>query len=152
MKPAESLLGITLEGGWTVVEQVTRGVDATGGNFSFGYKVADDSGNPQLSIEFADQGLKANPSHPILRNNKAVALATQGKVDEAMKVFEEIAPASPTDIFLHATLLATEGLLNFRAKRLQAGRDLYAQAAEAASNNPQLKAMALLHWAKEEFF
>ncbi len=45
MKPAESLLGITLEGGWKVVEQITRGVDATGGNFSFGYKVEDTKGN-----------------------------------------------------------------------------------------------------------
>ncbi len=45
MKPAESLLGITLEGGWKVVELITRGVDATGGNFSFGYKVEDTKGN-----------------------------------------------------------------------------------------------------------
>lgn len=42
--PAEQLLGLPLEGGWRVVERVKRPEGSTGGNFSIGYIVENDSG------------------------------------------------------------------------------------------------------------
>ena len=36
--------------------------------------------NPELSEEISNFGLRANPTHPVLLNNKAVALAYQGKI------------------------------------------------------------------------
>jgi serine/threonine protein kinase len=40
--PAEQLLGMTLEGGWKVIEIVVPAPSATGGNFSHGYIVEND--------------------------------------------------------------------------------------------------------------
>ena len=44
MNPAEMLEGMKLEGGWEVVEKVTRSPNATGGYFSTGYRVRRDDG------------------------------------------------------------------------------------------------------------
>lgn len=42
--PASRLLGITLEGGWEVVERIYRPVSSSGGNFSVGYRVVNKDG------------------------------------------------------------------------------------------------------------
>lgn len=107
--------------------------------------------NPGLSEEISDFGLRANPNHPILLNNKAVALAYQGKVEEAIKVFNSI--SQPKDgPFLNTTLLATEGLLYYRSGKPEAGKALYLKALDAAAGDRTLKAMAVLHLLKEELY
>jgi len=44
LAPAQKLLGFELDGGWRVVEPVSRPTDATGGNFSEGYIVENSDG------------------------------------------------------------------------------------------------------------
>ena len=43
-RPALSLSGLTLDGGWTVVELMHRPPTATGGHFSVGYRVRHQDG------------------------------------------------------------------------------------------------------------
>jgi serine/threonine protein kinase len=45
MNAAEHLEGLTLDGGWNVIEKVTRNPKATGGHFSVGYRVQHPSGH-----------------------------------------------------------------------------------------------------------
>ncbi len=44
LKPAERLIGLTLDGGWKVIERHSRGPSSTGGSFSVGYFVEDEKG------------------------------------------------------------------------------------------------------------
>jgi serine/threonine protein kinase len=44
MNAAEHLEGMTLDGGWNVIEKITRNPKATGGHFSVGYRVQHPSG------------------------------------------------------------------------------------------------------------
>ncbi|MBU1702311.1 MAG: hypothetical protein KJ970_09700 [Candidatus Eisenbacteria bacterium] len=44
MRPAECLAGLTLDGGWKVIQQITPPPHATGGHFSVGYIVEDPTG------------------------------------------------------------------------------------------------------------
>lgn len=106
--------------------------------------------NPELSERFADRGLQANPSHPILLNNKAVALADSGRVLEGWKIFKSI-HCPPNDLFCQATLNATKGLFYFRFGQPKEGRVYYRKAIESNERNQQFKALALAHLAKEEF-
>jgi serine/threonine protein kinase len=46
LAPAHELLGRVLDGGWTVVERIEKAPDATGGNFSVGYRVEGRDGRP----------------------------------------------------------------------------------------------------------
>ncbi|WLT32763.1 hypothetical protein [Geothrix sp. PMB-07] len=103
----------------------------------------------RLCEEISNQGLRANPNHAVLLNNKAVALAHQGRIREATTVFRSI-PQNHDEAFISTTLLATEGLLHFRSNQPEVGRQLYRKAIEAAGVNRNLKAMALIHLTREE--
>jgi Tfp pilus assembly protein PilF len=99
----------------------------------------------------ARMGLQANPKDRMLKNNLVVALAINGKVDEAFRVFKSIDP-SVGDSARRATLLATAGLLRYRSGSPGEARKLYQQAIEilAAPGLERLKALAALYRAREE--
>ena len=63
--PAENLLTQRkLEGGWEVVEKIPKSQGLTGGNFSVGYIVADDSGNRAFlkALDFSEALRQPNPT------------------------------------------------------------------------------------------
>lgn len=97
------------------------------------------------------EALRANPRHPGLLNNLTVALAVQGRVQEAYKAFRKIRHVGLDDE-LKVTIAATAGLLNFRAGHIQAGRTHYDAAIEWARqhNMRGTAARALLFKIREE--
>lgn len=62
MKPSEMLLGKRLNNRWTVIKQVTKKKNATGGNFSTGYIVQDDAGQKGFlkAMDYTDAFHSAN--------------------------------------------------------------------------------------------
>lgn len=67
----------------------------------------------QRAVNFADQGLVANPEEFTLLNNKAVGLVQMGKVAEATKVFERTKLDS-LEQGARIAWFATSGMLMFR--------------------------------------
>ena len=79
----------------------------------------------------AREGLRADPSGETLRNNLTVALAYQGKMDEAVQEFNKITlPLSELPAYVWN---ATKGLLKFRLGDIDDGRELYAKAERLAA-------------------
>ena len=79
----------------------------------------------------ARAGIRADPNNTSLRNNLAVALAYQGKLDEAIEHFAKIALPLPTN-FRSYVFLATTGLLHFRMGDIATGRNFYDMAEREA--------------------
>lgn len=105
----------------------------------------------RLGERLARSGLRANPNDPMLQNNLVVALAEQGLLDEAERLFKSIRrPAA--DGTTESTLLATAGLLAFRRGRLVEGRTLYDIAIKKARENQleRTRILAEIHLVREE--
>lgn len=103
-----------------------------------------------LAERFARNGLNANPKDPVLLNNLAVALACQGRVDEARKTLSSIDQSSLSGD-QRMVGLATEGLINFRQGNLAEGRSRYEAALELAKReSSSLHVLALMHYLREE--
>ena len=82
------------------------------------------------------KGLVANRRDTILLNNLAVALAMQGKVDEARsRLSDARRTASGLGTVDAVTLKATEGLVEYRDKNIAHGRACYFDAIEMALKN-----------------
>ncbi len=94
------------------------------------------------------QSLMSNRDDATLINNLAFVLAKQGKVVEADGVLSQQGPAS-TNQFQRVCLVATAGLVAFRAGDLARGRSLYRQAISSASTE-SLKSLAKIYLAIEE--
>ena len=93
----------------------------------------------------------ANPTDWLLTNNAAFSLASMGKIEEAAKEFATVAPAQD-DRGRPPTLLATNGLIEFRRGNVSAGRALYREAIEEFERSDQRnsRALAALFLAREE--
>jgi tetratricopeptide (TPR) repeat protein len=104
-----------------------------------------------LGEEMARRGLRANADDIILLNNLTVALASQGRVDEAIETFKRI-PRGNEDKTVRSVLLATEGLIHFRSGNPVEGRRLYKEAIDLGSQAPSKKTggLAAVHLAREE--
>jgi len=104
-------------------------------------------GDYDFALECADIGLMAEPEDSTLLNNKAVALAYNGEISDAITTFNSISsiggPSHPQ--YVHT---ATAGLLNFRAGFVDEGREHYRRARDLAP--AKSKGRVLLHWAGEE--
>jgi tetratricopeptide (TPR) repeat protein len=100
-----------------------------------------------LAESFASRGLMANPDEPILHNNLVYAIANQGRLEEAQRIFDAIPEVE--DDTTRTVLLATAGLLSFRRGQPQEGRLRYLQAIERALQ-PEVRALAALNLAREE--
>ena len=97
------------------------------------------------AIKIADSSLLANPRHPSLLNNRAFALATIGKLDEAEATITEIKSEgihqNPTN---QICTTATLGLIAFRRGESEKGERLYRKAMRMAhdARNVDLAARA----------
>jgi tetratricopeptide (TPR) repeat protein len=83
------------------------------------------------AIRFAEDGLRSNPEDLILLNNLAFALAQNGQFEKAEDVIKTI-DLPNVDASNRVVLLATQGLIAFRASRPDHGRTLYAEAIHSA--------------------
>jgi tetratricopeptide (TPR) repeat protein len=101
-----------------------------------------------IAEKLGRQGLLANPNDPMLLNNLVVALANQNRIDEAEREFKRIKVQTATE--LHATVMATEGLLAFRRGEYDRGRYLYFAAMNQLPQRSRRWRLAALHLAKEE--
>jgi tetratricopeptide (TPR) repeat protein len=109
-----------------------------------------------LAEQFARRGLAANPADPGLLNNLVVALAYQNRLEEADRTFASIhTDVRTANNRLGIVLTATEGLLDFRRGRHNAGRSRYEEAIRQAERggvlgSQHLATLARLHLAREE--
>jgi Tfp pilus assembly protein PilF len=96
----------------------------------------------------AREGLCANGNEPMLINNYAAALASQGQLAEASEALGRlrrlVLPA-----FVAATATATEGLIAFRSGRVAEGEALYRRAMERAPGDAIIAVLAELHMEME---
>lgn len=104
-----------------------------------------------LAEKIAKQAIVCNPAKSGLQNNLIVALAKQGKIDEAIKVLAEVRWADADDR-AKTCLTASVGLVNFRSGRVDEGRRLYIKAREMAiaKGFDDLRRMATLYLLMEE--
>jgi Flp pilus assembly protein TadD len=95
--------------------------------------------------------LTANADDPILLNNLAFSLASQGRARAAQEVIERI-DGSTLSRRQQIVVTATRGLISYRSNQLDEGSEGYSRAlAMATSENlPLLRAMAMAFWAREE--
>lgn len=79
------------------------------------------------AVELADAGLKFNPDSWSLRNNLVVGLAMRGDIQKAEVIFARMRePDGQSSDY--PVWLATSGLLSYRRRDVEAGRDFYALA------------------------
>jgi tetratricopeptide (TPR) repeat protein len=102
------------------------------------------------AIEFARHGLRSNPGDFSLQNNLAVALALQGKSEEASNQVDAI-DIDRLSASHHMILLATKGLVEFRSGRPETGRLLYRLAIDQGRRAGDVReSLAMVYWALEE--
>ncbi len=104
------------------------------------------------AISFADFGLVSNPFDPTLHNNKAFALASLDKLDDALEsigLASQLADSS--DPATRASISATRGMIEIRKKNFEEGNKLYKEAADVAIENKLSNhaTSALCHWLYE---
>ena len=102
------------------------------------------------AIEIINDGLRANPSNPMLLNNLAYSLASQGKYRQAERALKSIRASSDESIQVYKT--ATKGLLHFRRDAVSLGRNYYTESAHKARQvgDRELLKRLLIFWALEE--
>ena len=79
----------------------------------------------EKSLEICDFGLRSNPFDFGLLNNKAYALAVLGRVDEAVKTFNQISENSLKNDYERIVYSATKGLINYQKKKPELGEHFY---------------------------
>lgn len=105
----------------------------------------------EAAISFADRGLRANPNHPGLLNNKLVSLASMGRIDEAQVILRRLAQYRYNPDF-RVHYLAAQGIISFRDGHTDDGRRCYSEAVQAAqdANSPDLAFLACAYWLEQE--
>jgi tetratricopeptide (TPR) repeat protein len=108
-------------------------------------------GDYDRGLALLNAGFQANPTDPILINNRAYCLIETGQGLKAAPLLAaaRLMDLSPEQQIVHK---ATRGMLFFRMGEPETGREFYVSAAEQARvlNKPELLASALLHRAYEE--
>lgn len=104
----------------------------------------------ELALQFADLGLSTKPKDKLLLNNKAVALALLGRLNEARQAIRSISVAELDG--MQATYVATQGMLEYRFGRPETGRILYERAREITrkQKNVREETWSMLFQAREE--
>ena len=103
--------------------------------------------NYQFAEACALAGLRAEPDNSMLRNNLVVALAYQGKINEAIAQFQKIRFPLSDDLPAY-TYIATGGLIQFRLGQIDRGRKCYEIAEGKAPRSEQ--GQVLVYRAREE--
>ena len=102
-----------------------------------------------FAVICAQVGLQAEPENVHLRNNIAVAMAYDGNMTKAIEHFNKIDPPKNSDFPKHV-LVATHGLLRFRAGDIKGGQKLYTKAEILAPKEDKLRVK--IFRAREELF
>jgi tetratricopeptide (TPR) repeat protein len=89
-------------------------------------------GNYGIAGEFANYGLRADPTDCLLMNNLVVVKARENKVAEATSLFAKIRPDDRLHTFVYR---ATQGLLKYAHGDESGGADDYASAIKMASGS-----------------
>jgi hypothetical protein len=110
-------------------------------------------GHYDRSLAFAEQGLRANPSEPMLMNSKIFSLAYLGKLEEARKFlphFEAFEQHKAIRPFVNAA----RGLLAFRSGDFMGGRVHYERALKDCHEleDAGLAANAAIYWLEQELY
>lgn len=116
-----------------------------------GSYIADLLNNKNLAIIFLEKGLISNSNDCQLLNNIAYYHALENNLDEAIKYIERIDNKLVDDID-GICITATKGLIKFREKDFEKGRELYLSAIESTAvlRNKELNYKAILNYAREE--
>lgn len=120
---------------------------------TFGSFIASLAGNYAETREFAQRGLKANPSDFMLKNNFLVARAfLNEKIEDADLHQLVLLSRSAATNSERATFLATSGLILIMANERENGRELYERAIEIAlaAGDRRTAAMAAAFWIRAE--
>ena len=106
------------------------------------------------SARLASIGLLSARRDPLLLNNLAFALASDGKLSAAEEAFQQVPPEAFDADLTRVALLATRGLLFYRRGNLVEGRAYYEQAIAAArkQKNRLSVALASLYHAREALY
>lgn len=118
---------------------------------AYGSWVASTIQDYEAAEELSAFGMIANPDDIILSNNHIFALANLGRLDEAIREYEQLDKGGASDEE-RIVLLATGGFLNYRRGDIEGGRALY-RAAIAEAKGPRaarLRAMASILMTREE--
>ena len=95
----------------------------------------------RAAASIAKQGLQANPTDVILRNNLVFSLVHLDQIDEAETQFRRI--MWPHNRRLQMTRLATSGLLCYRRGKPEEGRKLYESALEIGRSIGDKKSLSI---------
>ena len=116
-----------------------------------GSSIADVLDNKQLSIAFLEKGIISHPDDWQILNNLSYYYALSNQLEAAKKYigrinYQNITPSA------HVCATATKGLISFREKNYEAGRNLYLKAIDETSriHNLELNWIAILNYAREE--
>ena len=104
------------------------------------------------AVQAANAGLAANPRHSALLNNRAFALATLDRLDEAEADIEVVKNGgADQDVTNRICVTATKGLIAFRRSQLEEGEHHYRRAMAMAhdARNPDLAARAGIYLIRE---
>lgn len=118
--------------------------------FSCGSSIACSARNFALGVNFAREGLLANPEDPLLINNLVYSLLKQGAIGEAEKLLFKFRTALQGLERVYFT--ATTGLYFFKIARPDLGREYYQDAYNLSKeqNEHRVAAKALLCLAEAE--
>ena len=113
--------------------------------------VADLLNNKNLAITFLKKGLMSNSNDCQLLNNIAYYYALENNLDEANKYIEKIDNKLVGEVD-GICITATKGLIKFREKDFEGGRELYLRAIDrtTVSRNKELNYKAILNYTREE--
>ena len=103
------------------------------------------------AIRMIEKAKISSPDAFLLNNNHAFSLASIDDLKNAISIVNSIKFESLTDID-KATLLATRGLISFRIRNIDEGRNLYRKSIEVFQriDKKECLALAYLFWAREE--
>ena len=113
--------------------------------------VADLLNNKNLAITFLKKGLMSNSNDCQLLNNIAYYYALENNLDEANKYIERIDHKLVGEVD-GICITATKGLIKFREKDYECGRELYLRAIDSTTmlRNKELNYKAILNYTREE--
>jgi len=94
----------------------------------------------ERAIDFAHEGLGANPQDHLLKNNLAFAYLKRGKLEAAKQVLDSI-PRNVRETESEF-LIATSGLYEFKRGNIERGREYYLKAFSLCKRKGNLKAAA----------
>jgi tetratricopeptide (TPR) repeat protein len=105
------------------------------------------------ALQFAASGLRANPNDPMLINDKVVALALGGRVQEAAMILPQL-EAFESDAYFKPFVHAGRGLVAFRLGDFSRGRHYYQLAIEYCQKLDRLSLArnATMYWLEQELF